>query len=166
MGKFRGWSTRVAIVALIWAAALPGASQEDVLVIPPSAAPSTADAELPEAGFTDTVGSLFQSEVDWLAAVGVTLGCNPPDNTLFCPDDPVTRGQMAAFLHRALPSLVAQHPALGFGDIAGSVFADDISWLSRTGVTLGCDPPANTRFCPRDPVTRGQIAAFLHRADP
>ncbi|MDH5294435.1 MAG: hypothetical protein OEW91_12190, partial [Acidimicrobiia bacterium] len=29
-------------------------------------------------------------------------GCNPPTNDLFCPDDFVTREQMAAFLHRAL----------------------------------------------------------------
>jgi hypothetical protein len=32
----------------------------------------------------------------------VTLGCNPPANDKFCPDDKVTRGQMAAFLTRAL----------------------------------------------------------------
>jgi len=27
---------------------------------------------------------------------------NPPDNTMFCPDAYVSRGQMAAFLHRAM----------------------------------------------------------------
>ncbi|MDH4307732.1 MAG: S-layer homology domain-containing protein [Acidimicrobiia bacterium] len=37
-----------------------------------------------------------------LAAAGVTRGCNPPVNDRFCPAEPVTRGQMAAFLHRAL----------------------------------------------------------------
>jgi hypothetical protein len=31
---------------------------------------------------------------------GVTLGCNPPTNDEYCPDDLVTRGQMAAFLKR------------------------------------------------------------------
>jgi hypothetical protein len=37
-----------------------------------------------------------------LATAGVTRGCNPPANDLFCPEDPVTRGQLAAFLRRAL----------------------------------------------------------------
>jgi hypothetical protein len=30
------------------------------------------------------------------------LGCNPPVNDRFCPAQSVTRGQMAAFLNRAL----------------------------------------------------------------
>ena len=45
---------------------------------------------------------MFEADIEWLAAEGVTRGCNPPTNTLFCPEDPVTRAQMAAFLHRAL----------------------------------------------------------------
>ena len=36
-----------------------------------------------------------------LADAGITKGCNPPANDRFCPDDRVTRGQMAAFLNRA-----------------------------------------------------------------
>src|SRR5690606_1831895 len=32
----------------------------------------------------------------------ISRGCNPPRNDRFCPDDYVTRRQMAAFLHRAL----------------------------------------------------------------
>lgn len=43
------------------------------------------------------------------------------------------------------------------------VFHDDISWLADQGITRGCNPPANTRFCPDDPVTRGQMAAFMRR---
>lgn len=42
-------------------------------------------------------------------------------------------------------------------------FAEDIAWLADTGVTRGCNPPANDRFCADQPVTRGQMAAFLHR---
>jgi hypothetical protein len=33
------------------------------------------------------------------ASAGITRGCTP---VRFCPDDPVTRAQMAALLHRAL----------------------------------------------------------------
>jgi hypothetical protein len=55
-----------------------------------------------EAGFVDAVDSVFASDIAWLAGEGITRGCNPPVNDRFCPDDAVTRGQMAAFLHRAL----------------------------------------------------------------
>lgn len=51
-----------------------------------------------------------------------------------------------------------------FSDVDdGNVFHDDIAWLADTGVTLGCNPPENTMFCPKDDVTREQMAAFLHR---
>ena len=35
--------------------------------------------------------------------------------------------------------------------------------LAAAGVTRGCNPPVNDRFCPADLVTRGQMAAFLYR---
>ena len=117
-------------------------------------------------GFVDTSESVFAADIEWLAASGITKGCNPPLNDRFCPDDPVTRGQMAAFLHRALPDLAAQNPATDFVDDDGAVFEGDIEWLSATGVTRGCNPPANDAFCPDDVVTRAQMAAFLHRALP
>ena len=51
--------------------------------------------------FTDVPNdNIFHSDIEWLAARGITAGCNPPDNDAFCPQDPVTREQMAAFLHR------------------------------------------------------------------
>jgi hypothetical protein len=43
---------------------------------------------------------VFYLDIGRLATAGITRGCNPPDNTIFCPGDPVTRGQMVAFLHR------------------------------------------------------------------
>jgi hypothetical protein len=52
------------------------------------------------ATFTDVpLGSMFFREIEALVASGITLGCTP---TLFCPDVPLSRGQMAAFLARAL----------------------------------------------------------------
>lgn len=51
-----------------------------------------------------------------------------------------------------------------FTDVPSSnVFHDDISWLADNGITRGCNPPANTEFCPEDPVTRQQMAAFMRR---
>jgi hypothetical protein len=42
-------------------------------------------------------------------------------------------------------------------------FHNDIAWLADAGVTKGCNPPANTEFCPDDNVTRGQMGAFMRR---
>jgi len=107
-------------------------------------------------------GSLFFDDIEWLAESGITRGCNPPVADRYCPDDAVTRGQMAAFLVRAL-NLPAGPPGR-FVDDDGSVFERDIEALAAAGITLGCNPPTNDRYCPRDPVSRGQMAAFLHRA--
>lgn len=52
-------------------------------------------------GFVDDDGSIFEADIQALAAAGITRGCNVED-TEFCPDDLVTRGQMAALLGRAL----------------------------------------------------------------
>lgn len=54
--------------------------------------------------FTDVSdGNVFHEDISWLASAGITKGCNPPENTRYCPDENVTRGQMAAFLHRGAP---------------------------------------------------------------
>jgi len=106
---------------------------------------------------------VFAEDIAWLAESGITRGCNPPDNTNFCPNDNVTRGQMAAFLVRALGYTDDGGGDL-FDDDNDSIFEGDIDRLATAGVTRGCNPPDNTHFCPNDYVTRGQMAAFLHRA--
>ncbi|MCP4306311.1 MAG: S-layer homology domain-containing protein, partial [bacterium] len=45
-----------------------------------------------------------------------------------------------------------------------SIFEDDIAKLAAAGITRGCNPPANTNYCPNSPVTREQMAAFINRA--
>lgn len=107
-------------------------------------------------------GHLFSADIEWLAAEGITRGCNPPANSRFCPDDQVTRGQMAAFLVRALG--LTERLENPFSDDDDSMFEADIERLAAAGITRGCNPPANSRFCPNAPVTRGQMAAFLVRA--
>ncbi len=52
--------------------------------------------------FVDDGRSIFEGDIDKLATANVTKGCSSPENDEFCPGSDVTRGQMAAFLHRAL----------------------------------------------------------------
>ena len=113
--------------------------------------------------FVDDDGHTFEADIEWLADEGITKGCNPPVNDRFCPDDFVTRGQMAAFLVRAFGYADDGGGDLFVDDI-GSTFEADIDKLGTAGVTKGCNPPTNNRYCPNEFVTRGQMAAFLHRA--
>ena len=118
-------------------------------------------ATAPGGSFVDDDDSVHEGAIEAIAGVGVTKGCNPPINDRFCPEDPVSRGEMAAFLRRALALPAA---AGEFTDTIGSVFAEDIAALAGAGIAKGCDPPVNSRFCPQAEVTRGQMAAFLVRA--
>ena len=111
--------------------------------------------------FRDDDTSVFEADIEWLAEAGITLGCNPPENDRFCPNQSVTRGQMAAFLTRAL-SLPAAESA-GFADTVDSEFAGDIDRLAAAEITFGCNADG-TLFCPQRPVSRDQMAAFLVRA--
>jgi len=130
-----------------------------VSVLPPQTCQNGTGSRFTDVDSTNT----FCADVEWLAESGITLGCNPPANDRFCATDPVTRGQMAAFIYRALHGTPAEGETPTFTDSAG-VFEGQISWLGSTGVTKGCNPPINDHFCPDNLVTRGQMAAFLNRA--
>jgi len=177
--------------------------------------------------------------IDNISAIkdaGITYGCNPPHNDRFCPEDPVTRAQMATFIIRAIEGEpVSYNPNPYFSDVSpihwafkyvqrvkerniaqgypgtnlygpedavtreqmakmlimalvsqgriseppsdycstGVPFVDvDVnSWscrfikrLKELGITQGCNPPQNDRYCPQDTVTRAQMATFIYRA--
>jgi hypothetical protein len=77
--------------------------------------------------FTDVPAShVFHEDIDWIKEAGVTIGCNPPSNTQYCPDDAVTRGQMSAFMRR-----LATNQVVDAGQLQGEgigAFAHDLSW--------------------------------------
>jgi hypothetical protein len=110
---------------------------------------------VPGGTFVDDDGSFSEPDIEAIAAAGITAGC---DTTRYCPDDPVTRAEMAVFLDRALQLPAAT--ASPFIDVGGW-YAASVERLAAAGITAGCD---TTRYCPDDPVTRGQMATFLRRA--
>jgi anti-sigma factor RsiW len=99
--------------------------------------------------------------IEQLAAEGITGGCGGGD---YCPEQAVTRDQMAVFLLRARHgSGYAPPPASGtmFGDVpAGQWAAGWIEQLVVEGITSGCGAGA---YCPAQAVTRDQMAVFLVR---
>jgi N-acetylmuramoyl-L-alanine amidase len=120
-------------------------------------------AVLPPGGtFIDDDGSIHEGGIEAIAAQGITVGCNPPTGDRYCPDDPISRGEMAAFIARAKDLS---------GD-RGDFFVDDddhrfetaIDRIAAARIALGCDPPRNERFCPDETMTRGQMAMMLARA--
>lgn len=123
-------------------------------------------SEFPECSrsgtFLDDDSTKFEADLEWLAARGYLRGCNPPANDRACPNDSVTRGQVAALLNRSLR--LAATTVDHFTDDDNTVYAGDIDRLAAAGISRGCNPPANDRFCPSGTVTRGQAAAFLARA--
>ncbi len=112
--------------------------------------------------FGDDDDSIFESAIDKLATAGITSGCNPPANTNFCPDRVVTRAEMAAFLARAYN--LSDPGGDRFNDDNGSVHEGSIQALAAAGISVGCNPPTYTKFCPNNPVKRDQMASFLGRA--
>ena len=104
----------------------------------------------------------FYNFIDRLAALNITSGCG---NNNFCPSSPVSREEMAALIIKALGEFNPPTPATQrFADVPPSnIFYNFIDRFAALGITQGCatSPP---RFCPNDPVTRGQMAVFLTRA--
>ena len=118
------------------------------------AAPAAAQ---PGGTFVDDDGNHHEGMIEAIFAAGITLGCDPAADNLYCPSDLVTRGQMASFLVRAL-ELSGGSDA--FDDDDGSIHETAINALAAAGITEGC---ASDKFCPSDPVTRDQMASFLTR---
>ena len=113
--------------------------------------------------FIDDDGNPHEPDIEAIAALGITKGCNPPLNDRFCPAQTVTRAEMAAFLIRAVGE-EANLPAFQgyFSDVpSGQWFTPYVERLSQLGITQGTAPG---RFSPGVPVTRAEMAVFLIRA--
>jgi len=100
--------------------------------------------------------STHATAINALADWGVSRGCSPER---FCPDDTLTRAQMASMISQILPT---EPPGQsGFSDVVpGSQHQEAIDRLAAAGIVKGC---RTGRFCPNRSVTREQIASVLAR---
>ena len=118
--------------------------------------------EVAPAGFADTAGHTFEHDIDALASLGIVTGVT---ETRFAPDQPIDRAQMASIIARMFDLGIGSPlpPGLtSFDDVpANNVHAAAISSLADAGITAGTTA---TRYEPRSPVVRGQMATFLMRA--
>jgi plastocyanin len=121
--------------------------------VPPGCAGVFGDVPCPSQ-FADWIEQLYNE--------GITGGCQASP-LLYCPGNPVTRAQMAAFLLKTEHGPAYVPPACQgiFADVpCPSQFADWIEQLFNEGITGGC---GGNNYCPNAPVTRGQMAVFLLR---
>jgi hypothetical protein len=90
--------------------------------------------------------------------LGITSGCTP---TTYCPDDPVTRADMAVFIISGRYGAIQfTYPATPyFSDVpSSSPFFPFVQKMAATGITAGC---ALGLYCPNDSLTRGEMAVFI-----
>lgn len=112
--------------------------------------------------FLDVGADSFAANfIEQLFLDGITGGCGSNN---YCPDNQVTRAQMAVFLLRAKHGASYSPPAPSgvFGDVDLGHWA--VAWveqLAAEGITGGC---GDGDFCPESPVTRAQMAVFLVKA--
>ncbi len=106
--------------------------------------------------FTDDDNSIFESDIEWMADAGVTKGCGIG---LFCPDDNVTRGQMAAFMRRLASNRVvdaATASVAGYADEAGDAMT--LQGMTPADLMADAETAVGLGFAARgqsDPVSAG-----------
>ena len=101
---------------------------------------------------------MHESDIETLFTAGITKGCStsPP---LYCLDQDITRGQIAAFINRALglPATEADF----FVDDNGTYFEPDINAVTAAGIGFGCGA---SEYCPDRVLAREEMAELLVRA--
>ena len=102
------------------------------------------------------------SSIEQLYAANITGGCSLSP-LLYCPDQVVTRAQIAVFLERGMKGSDFVPPAnpLSFSDTTDHWARNWIEVFASDGITSGC---GDGIYCPDLPVTRAQMAVFLLRA--
>ena len=98
----------------------------------------------PESGINGTAHVL--SIDDWLDLNGIRVTVTGADSTSFTIQVDDTRT-----VNR-------------FIDDDGDIHEANIEAIAAAGITEGCNPPLNDRYCPLRSVTRAEMAAFLVRA--
>ncbi|MDI3330103.1 MAG: S-layer homology domain-containing protein [Micrococcus sp.] len=157
-GQRRSTRTRLsaAVAGVATAAVLATASVAGSVA---TAAPASAGQSCGRADFVDNPrGSGFYDAISWMACAEISVGYG--DNT-FRKNKAVTRGEVAAFLYRQVTPSHPKSEDRYFTDVnPGGANYQAITWFAQDGISVGYQ---DRTFRPNQPVTRGELAAFLHR---
>lgn len=113
----------------------------------------------PDGFFVDDNDSVHEGDINTMASLGITSGCNPPTNDRYCPELILSRGEVAAFLrrHLVLPDAEVDY----YDDDDGTLFEGDINALTEAGIAFGC---AERAFCSTADLPRNEMAELLVRS--
>jgi hypothetical protein len=120
----------------------------------------------PKRTFADVATNYWAySYIERLVSAGITGGCGTGP-VRYCPDNTITRDQMAVFLLKGIHGSAYSPPPVGvstgFGDVPTTHWAAAwIKQLAAEGITGGC---GGGNYCPLKAVTRDQMAIFLLKA--
>lgn len=141
-----------------------GVTRAQLAVLLLKAAEGSTYSPPPATGVFNDVpsSSPFAPWIEEFSRRGITAGCGP---LAYCPDQLVTREQLAVFLLKVLESGSYQPPLLTslFQDMLGSPFAPWAEELVRRGISAGCSS-APALFCPGATLGRDQLAVMLVKA--
>jgi len=119
----------------------------------------------PNHPFSGEANIWYYTDVHKLYNNSITGGCTLSP-LKYCPEDSVTRAQMAIFLLKGIHGPSYSPPTVGsstgFADVATSHWAAAwIKQLAVEGITGGCGTGI---YCPESSVTRAEMSIFLLRA--
>ena len=122
-------------------------------------------ARIDDAIFSDVSDTYWAASwIERLYIAGITGGCGSHP-LIYCPENTVTRAEMAVFLLRGMHGSSYIPPAASgniFGDVPATHWAANwIEQLYVEGITGGCETGS---YCPQQSVTRAEMAVFLLRA--
>ena len=115
-------------------------------------------------GFTDVkAGEWYSAAVAWAAANGIVTGYS---ETMFGPNDPVTREQLSAILYRyaiykGMSAVTTEENLAHFadGESISPYAVSAMNWAVGAGLINGAD----NRLLPGESASRAQVAAIIHR---
>jgi hypothetical protein len=102
--------------------------------------------------FGDDNGHPAEGAINALVEAGVGTSCG---EDRFCPDRPITRGEMAALIVRTFQMEAVVDPGR-YSDLGDSLYTEPMAKLAAAGGIKACDPPLNRKLCPLATVTRGE----------
>ena len=148
---------RIALLAVL-------AIATSVFAYAPAAVGQTAPAQSQDAGVHQpSIDALMDFE--FFAGVEIFSGTGCADSDELCPNEDLSRWEMAVWLVRILDR--ADPPATDssrFTDVdPGAWWSPHADRLAELGIIEGCETDP-LRFCPDDPIDRGQTAAVLASA--
>jgi len=127
----------------------------------PTPNPTDMFADVPQPGL-----EAFAPFIEEFYNDGITTGC-AVSPLRYCPQDNVTRGEMAVFIERAMGNFAPNPSPTGmFADVPYpglEPFTPFIEEFYNDRVTSGCAVNP-LRYCPQNQVTRAEMAVFIVRA--